>query len=162
MRELGNVEQIRRSACEKLSGADLIVKAERKRLDMGKDIAPHIGFDPDAEKMSPVVDDIKHDRTKDVRDEDRNDQNGEQKNEPAVAGLLDIGEYFFQKKIREERKRDINACDKRRTADIEEKQFVMRAIIPCKSFDLVHTIILHESSRFVHIGEKRICRNAYA
>ena len=77
--KLGDFKQIRCSAGQQFACADLVVEAERQRLDVRKDIPAHIGLHAHAEQVTPVIDDIKHNGANNVSSEDRADHHGEQR-----------------------------------------------------------------------------------
>ena len=109
MRKLRNIKQIGCCTGQKLSGTDLVVKAERQRLNMRKDISTHIRFDAHAKKMSPIVDDIKHCSPKEICRKKRNHQHDKQRYKLRNrSGLFKLRKQLLHDEIREQGECDVD------------------------------------------------------
>ena len=63
---LGDLKKVSRDPAHQLTGAVLIEKGERQGLHMGEKIPADICFDPGAQKMAPIGDDIGKDALADI------------------------------------------------------------------------------------------------
>ena len=67
VRQLGDVKEVAGQAAHQLSGAVSVVKVVAQLLHMPEQVTPDIGFDPNAEAVPPVCDDVGEHRAEHIR-----------------------------------------------------------------------------------------------
>jgi hypothetical protein len=97
------------------------------RLELFKQIGPHVGFDTDSHHVSPITDDISEEKSY-----YENNQKRGPKDKNAVN--LIIGNKFFQDETCKNGKDQIDGGDKQRANHIDYKQRQMRPIISNEFF----------------------------
>ncbi|MPM91699.1 hypothetical protein SDC9_138831 [bioreactor metagenome] len=114
VRKFGDVEQVRRYPAHELSSAHLVEKAERKLLNMRKDVFADIRFHQDAKAVPPVVDDIQQHRAHDIRRQRADEQKHKHTHQRGVD--CHLRQERAQDILREHRVGNIDSGNGKRTA----------------------------------------------